>query len=70
MSKNRAAKSLPRTTPREFRKAFLYRGIFTRVAAQLSLSIAHVYRVATGERHSADVEEALRREIQRIEEAA
>lgn len=70
MSKNRAAKSLPRSIPREFRKAFLYRGIFSRVAEALGVSGAHVHRVATGERQSDRVADALRREIARIEEAA
>ncbi|GEM_PF-5084445 len=70
MRKNVAAKTLPRGVPRAFRKAFLYRGIFARIAAALGVSTAHVHRVATGERKSPAVEEAIRREIQRIEEAA
>ncbi len=58
---------------RRFARAFLYRGIFTRVAEQLELGKggpSHVRRVALGERKSPRVEEALDREIARIEKAA
>lgn len=71
MSHKRAARNLPRSAvPRQFRRAFLYRGVFARVARELDVSISHVRRVALGERISADVAAALNREIQRIEEAA
>lgn len=71
MSHKRAARNLPRrSVPRHFRRAFLYRGVFARVARELDISISHVRRVALGERASAEVEAALTREIERIEEAA
>jgi hypothetical protein len=52
------------------RRAFLYRGIFTRVAQRLRKSRGHVRRVAAGERKSRAVLDALMEEILRIEKAA
>jgi hypothetical protein len=45
----------------------LYRGVYSRVARQLKLDRSFVSRVANGKRRSAKVEEALRKEIARIE---
>ena len=48
----------------------LYRGIYSRVAKQLSLDRSYVSRVAGGERRSNKVEAALLAEIRRIEKIA
>jgi transcriptional regulator with XRE-family HTH domain len=48
----------------------LYRGIYSRVARQLGIDPSYVSRVARGERRSTKVEEALLREIKRIEKAS
>lgn len=45
----------------------LYRGIYSRVARQLGIDPSYVSRVARGERRSIKVEEALIKEIKRIE---
>ena len=45
----------------------LYRGIYTRVAEHLGIDRSFVSRVASGQRRSARVEDALLKEIQRIE---
>lgn len=48
----------------------LYRGIYTRVAQSLGIDRSFVSRVASGQRRSARVEDALLKEIQRIEKLA
>jgi hypothetical protein len=48
----------------------LYRGIYSRVARQLSIDPSYVSRVARGERRSDKVEAALLKEIRRIEKGA
>ena len=45
----------------------LYRGVYSRVARQLGVDRSFVSRVANGQRSSARVEAALRKEIARIE---
>jgi len=45
----------------------LYRGVYSRVARQLEVDRSFVSRVANGQRRSARVEAALRKEIARIE---
>ena len=45
----------------------LYRGVYSRVARQLKVDRSFVSRVANGQRTSAKVESALRKEIARIE---
>jgi transcriptional regulator with XRE-family HTH domain len=45
----------------------LYRGLYSRVARQLGVDRSYVSRVARGERHSEEVEAALRSEMKRIE---
>ncbi len=45
----------------------LYRGIYSRVAQQLGVDRSYVSRVANGQRRSAKVEQALLKEIKRIE---
>jgi transposase-like protein len=45
----------------------LYRGVYSRVARQLGVDRSFVSRVANGQRRSAKVEAALRKEIARIE---
>jgi hypothetical protein len=45
------------------------RGVFSRVARQLRLSPNHVCEVAKGNRRSARVETAIRREFSRIDQA-
>jgi hypothetical protein len=45
----------------------LYRGLLSRIARQLKLSRSYVSRVANGERTSAAVEAALRKELARIQ---
>jgi transcriptional regulator with XRE-family HTH domain len=45
----------------------LYRGLLSRIARQLGLSRSYVSRVAHGERTSAAVEAALRKELARIQ---
>jgi hypothetical protein len=63
-TKRAAAKDTP------FKRAFLYRGIFTRVAKRIGVSRSHVRRVAAGERYSERVSIALTEEIRRIEKEA
>jgi hypothetical protein len=48
----------------------LYRGIYSRVAKQLGIDRSFVSRVANGQRHSTQVESALKSEIKRIEKLA
>lgn len=48
----------------------LYRGVYSRVAKQLSLDRSYVSRVASGQRRSKKVEAALVAEIKRIEKIA
>jgi transcriptional regulator with XRE-family HTH domain len=45
----------------------LYRGLYSRVARQLGVDRSYVSRVARGERRSRRVENALQRELRRIE---
>lgn len=45
----------------------LYRGVYSRVARQLGVDRSFVSRVAHGQRRSARVEAALRKEIARID---
>jgi transcriptional regulator with XRE-family HTH domain len=54
---------------RELSRHALYRGLFSRVARQLGVDRSLVSRVASGERRSKRVEEGLREELRRIEEA-
>ncbi len=44
-----------------------YRGLYARVARQLGVDRSFVSRVARGERRSKEVEEALQKELKRIE---
>lgn len=44
-----------------------YRGLYARVARQLGVDRSFVSRVARGERRSKKVEEALKKELRRIE---
>jgi len=44
-----------------------YRGLYARVARQLGVDRSFVSRVARGERHSKKVEDALQKELRRIE---
>jgi len=44
-----------------------YRGLYARVARQLGVDRSFVSRVARGERRSKEVEEALQKELRRIE---
>ncbi len=44
-----------------------YRGLYARVARELGVDRSFVSRVARGERRSKDVEQALERELRRIE---
>ena len=46
--------------------ASLFRGLYGRVAADLGFDASYVSRVARGERRSKIIEEAVRREINRI----
>ena len=60
--------TLQRNTKRRFlRRARFYRGVYARVARKLELQLSHVRQVALGMRRSERVEDALLREIQRIE---
>jgi len=57
----------------KLRRAFLYQGIFSRVARNLRLGKsgrAHVWRVAAGQRQSQRVIDGLISEIDRIERTA
>ena len=53
--------------PELARHAALYRGLYSRVARQLGIDRSYVSRVANGERKSSRVEQALIRELNRIE---
>lgn len=44
-----------------------FRGLYARVARQLGVDRSFVSRVARGERRSRDVEQALQKEIRKIE---
>jgi transcriptional regulator with XRE-family HTH domain len=46
----------------------LYRGLYSRVARRLGVDRSYVSRVARGERRSQRVENALKRELLRIEQ--
>lgn len=48
----------------------LFRGLYNRIAEELNVDPSYVSRVARGERKSKVVEAALRREINRIRDAA
>ena len=58
------------TTAALLRKAVRYSGLFSRVAREIGRDKSHVRRVAIGERRSRLIEDALIREIQRIENDA
>ena len=58
------------STARRLRKAVLYQGLLSRVANELGRSRSHVFRVANGERRSRPIEQALIREMERIDRAA
>jgi hypothetical protein len=58
------------TEEKALRRAYLYRGLCARVARDLELELSHVCRVARRERRSRRVEQALLREMKRIEAAA
>ena len=45
----------------------LYRGLHSRVAKRLGVSRSYVWRVANGERTSAEVEAALEKELARVQ---
>jgi transcriptional regulator with XRE-family HTH domain len=53
-----------------FSRLSLYRGIYSRVARQLGIDPSYVSRVARGERRSAKVENALVKEMKKIERSA
>jgi transcriptional regulator with XRE-family HTH domain len=53
----------------ELARHALYRGIYTRVAKRLGVDRSYVSRVASGQRRSPEVEDALLKEIKRIEKA-
>jgi hypothetical protein len=53
-----------------FTRLSLYRGIYSRVARQLGIDPSYVSRVARGERRSAKVENALVKEMKKIERSA
>lgn len=68
-----ATKTTPPAAKKVFLRAFLYRGLFSRIARELGLGAngrGHVRRVALGERTSARVEIALMQAVRRIERAA
>jgi hypothetical protein len=48
----------------------LFRGLYNRIAGELNVDPSYVSRVARGERKSKVIEAALRREINRIRDAA
>jgi hypothetical protein len=47
--------------------AYEYRGLLSRIAKQLGVARSSVWRVANGERKSKRIDEALAKEIARIE---
>jgi transcriptional regulator with XRE-family HTH domain len=49
------------------KRAALFRGLYSRVAKQLGVDPSYVSRVARGQRRNADVENALIREVQRLD---
>jgi hypothetical protein len=53
--------------PKLTRQPALYRGLYSRVARQLGIDRSYVSRVANGQRHSPRVEQAIIRELKRIE---
>jgi hypothetical protein len=55
------------TTDKDLRRIARQTGIFSRVARQLGVDSSHVRRVALGERKSAKVAAAIRRELRRID---
>ncbi len=65
MVTNGAKKGITKGKP--LRTLALYRGVYSRVARSLGVHRSYVSRVANGERHSPQVEQALQRELQRIE---
>src|SRR5215475_15271318 len=51
----------PESSPQE-----LYRGLYGRIARKLGVDPSYVSRVARGDRHSPQIENALSRELERI----
>jgi len=52
---------------RELARYVHYRGLYARVARQLGVDRSYVSRVARGERRSKQVQDALRKELKRIQ---
>jgi transcriptional regulator with XRE-family HTH domain len=54
-------------TTKLLKLAALFRGLYSRVAKKLGVDPSYVSRVARGERHNAEVEQALVQEVQRLD---
>ena len=54
-------------TTKLLKRAALFRGLYSRVAKQLGVDPSYVSRVARGQRRNTDVENALIREVKRLD---
>jgi hypothetical protein len=54
-------------TTKFLQRAALFRGLYSRVAKQLGVDPSYVSRVARGQRRNSDIENALVREVQRLD---